>query len=272
MAKEAAEERAREDAERLRVAQQAEADRAKAAREADEKRAKLEAAQRAAAKAGAEEQQASPSGRIMAVAPATGFESGVVTEMSQERGNARQPEFAGTLARNQEKDIDVDEVLMSLFERVSDIYSFGNNQAKAINFMLDLAMETFPAESASVLLIDTAPGVYELYFAAARGPKAKEVMQFRVPIGAGIAGFCVQEQMGLAVSEVERDPRFYREISQRLGYPTRSILASPVLAEDRIFGVIELINKKNSNAFSPGELSVLNYIAEHTAEYLIRAG
>ena len=59
----------------------------------------------------------------------------------------------------------------------------------------------------------------DLQFVAATGPKASEVMKFRVPMGQGIVGFAAQEGVSLAVSDVEKDDRFYKDISDKIGYP-----------------------------------------------------
>jgi putative methionine-R-sulfoxide reductase with GAF domain len=138
----------------------------------------------------------------------------------------------------------------------------------ALVYMLDLAMSKIGTDAGSVLLADI--NQHDLYFGAARGPKAEEVKSFRIKMGQGIVGFCVEEGVGLAVSDVNKDPRFYAKVSEKIGYDTRSILCVPMLAEGRIFGALELINRKESDSFSERDLNIANFIAHHLAEFLQR--
>jgi GAF domain-containing protein len=111
---------------------------------------------------------------------------------------------------------------------------------------------------------------HDLFFGAARGPKAGEVMMFRVQMGQGIVGFCAEEGVGLAVSDTTKDSRFYAAISEKIGYPTRSILCVPMQMEGRVVGALELINKKGSDVFSERDLNIANFIAHQLAEYMAR--
>ena len=95
-------------------------------------------------------------------------------------------------------------------------------------------------------------------------------MKFRIKMGQGIVGFCAEEGVGLAVSDVTKDSRFHAAISEKIGYPTRSILCVPMQMEGRIVGALELINKKSSDVFSERYLNIANFVAHQLAEYLAR--
>ena len=143
-----------------------------------------------------------------------------------------------------------------------------NNMAleDVVNFVMDMVMEKLNAESGSVLFADV--NGRELYFAAARGPKADEIMSFRVPMGQGIVGFCAREGVSLAISDVHQDPRFYKKISESLGYETTSLACSPIQFEGRVYGAIEVINKKGASSFAGQEISAMAYIGRQLAEFI----
>ncbi|MHB8877876.1 MAG: hypothetical protein ACYC8T_29635, partial [Myxococcaceae bacterium] len=103
----------------------------------------------------------------------------------------------------------IEDVLAEVFERVQDIYS-QNTEEAAMYFLLDLALEKIPAESGSVYRADA--GMGDLSFSAVRGPKAAELLKEKivVPAGTGIVGFCATEGVSVAVSDVQKDPRFYK--------------------------------------------------------------
>ena len=165
----------------------------------------------------------------------------------------------------------VEEILADLFERSSEIFE-ASDSATALSFVLDLAMEKIPSDSGSIYRADIS--AHELTFAAARGPKADELlrMKVKVPVGTGLAGVCVQEGVGIAISDAHRDPRFCKEISDKLGYETRSVVTVPIQLQGQVMGAVQLINRKKGSSFSEDDLSVLAYLAHEAAEYLQRTG
>ncbi len=80
----------------------------------------------------------------------------------------------------------------------------------ALGFVLDLAMEKVPAESGSAYRADISSRMVR--FVAARRPKADELMRLgpAVPVGTGLVGVSVEQGVGLAISDADQDPRFFR--------------------------------------------------------------
>ncbi len=162
---------------------------------------------------------------------------------------------------------EAEEILADIFLRVVELGGMRDIEA-AMEFVLDLAMEKVPCESASVLRADLATG--DLTFVAARGPKAKDIMRAKlvIPAGTGIAGFCSAEGVSLAVSDVEKDPRFYAEVGERVGYATKSMLCAPMMTHGHSFGCVQLINRKGGPQFLEHEVGVLAYLAHQAALFL----
>lgn len=173
--------------------------------------------------------------------------------------------ITGTIGRARSS-AQVEDVLADLFERTQDVFAL--DREKGLAYLLDLALQRIPAESGSVFVADFAANGLELK--AARGPKASELqrMKLRLPLGVGIVGFCAQEAVSLAISDTEKDPRFYRAVSRKIGYETRSILCAPMVSDGRTFGCIEVINKKGTSQFTQNELAILAYVAHQGAKYL----
>lgn len=162
---------------------------------------------------------------------------------------------------------ETEEILADIFLRVVEINSRTTIE-DAMNFILDLVLEKVPCESGSVLRADTATG--DLTFVVARGPKAQEIMRGKivVPAGTGIAGFCAAEGVSVAVNDVEKDPRFYADVGERIGYETRSLLCAPMMTHGHSFGCIQVINRKGGPQFLEHEVGVLAYLAHQAALYL----
>ncbi len=161
----------------------------------------------------------------------------------------------------------IEDLLSEVFERVQAVQEISTEE-KALYFLLDLALEKIPAEAGTVYRAHAETG--DLTFRAVRGPTAEALLRQKpvLPAGSGLAGFCVVEGVSVAVSEVEKDPRFYSAISEKLGFQTRSLLCSPMMAAGRTFGCIQLLNKKQNPLFSEQELGLLAYLAHQAARYL----
>ncbi len=161
-----------------------------------------------------------------------------------------------------------EDVLAQLFERVGDP-SRHRDRKSGLAFLLDLAIETVEADAGSVFL-SRPDGA--LAFEVVRGPRAKQLVALgeTVPMGVGIVGFCAQEDVCLAVSDAEKDPRFHRAISEAIGYETRSLLCAPIARKGRVLGALEVLNKRGGVPFGATDLATLAYLAHQAAVILAR--
>jgi GAF domain-containing protein len=162
-----------------------------------------------------------------------------------------------------------EDVLAELFLEAGELQQLTDRQ-QGLEFALDLAMSTIGCEAGSVLLADL--GASDLTFAAVRGPSAQKLLSLglTVPMGVGVVGFCAQENVCLAVSDAPKDPRFYRAVSEAVGYQTRSLLCAPLARHGKVLGALEVLNKKGDEPFSQRDLAVLSYLAAQTADFLER--
>lgn len=165
----------------------------------------------------------------------------------------------------------MEDVLAEVFDRVQGVYQ-RKDAADGLGYLLDLAMEKIPVEAGSVFSSELVSG--DLRFVVVRGPKAQEILDANIviPAGTGIVGFCAVEGVSLALSDVQKDPRYYRGVSDRVHYETRSILCSPIIAHGRTFGCMELVNRRESPVFTEYEVGMLSYIAHQGALFLNTLG
>lgn len=170
-------------------------------------------------------------------------------------------------AQLQEAERESEELFAQVFEEMADIDLVAGDQVEeGLSFALELAVKRVPSEAGWLLLADM--NRRDLYFATATGPRAEEVIDYRLPMGKGIAGFCAVNGVSLALSDVERDPRFHLSISKSIGYRIDSVACAPVQHEGRVFGAMQIMNHQERAEYTPAELDVLNYIARRTAEFL----
>jgi Nif-specific regulatory protein len=133
-------------------------------------------------------------------------------------------------------------LLLSLFK---DITQFGNKE-KFVESMLEEIVRILNGQRASIFLINTETN--ELEAVAALGID-KELLKF--DYRKGIAGSVFTTGVSLNIDCKSDKVRFSEEMDKMTGYDTRSIICSPITnREDKIIGVIEILNKRNEDRFT----------------------
>jgi GAF domain-containing protein len=129
--------------------------------------------------------------------------------------------------------------------------------------MAEVARAVFGAEACSIALLDA--DEENLVFTAASGAGAEAVIGLTVPVGVGIAGWVVGAGQSIEITEVARDPRFARDVAERTGYLPRAILAAPLETDDRVLGVVEVLDRDADRPGSDRDLVLLDFFASHAA-------
>jgi len=104
-----------------------------------------------------------------------------------------------------------------------------------------------------------------LVFRACAGPASSRLLNRAMPLDEGIAGWVFQKGVTYLSSDVSRDARWSNKISAELRYQTENILAAPLKIEDRVIGVIEIINKKGRRLFGKEDQEMLEMLAGQLA-------
>ncbi len=141
------------------------------------------------------------------------------------------------------------------------------SKAKSIKETFDVIMyqigDIFQPENWSLLLNDAKTD--EMVFTLVVGNNKKELQGRHLPREKGIVGYIVSTGKSLIVEDVEHDRRFDMHIDKKIGFKTKSIIGVPLITGNKIFGVIELINKISGENFTVMDLKILSSIAEYAA-------
>ena len=129
--------------------------------------------------------------------------------------------------------------------------------------IVEAAARIFGASAASILLVNEAESVLE--FKVAHGAGSEGLAGVRIPLNHGIAGYVAMSGQPIAISDVMEDPRFNRDFAQSTGYVPRSILAAPLLAHDRVIGVMEVLDKISASSFGMQDMELLGLFARQAA-------
>jgi len=135
---------------------------------------------------------------------------------------------------------------------------------KTLELIIRSASRFLNAKAASLLLLDQK--TKELYFKVATGAKGQAIKEFRIKPGQGIAGYVASQGESLLIPDVTRDPRWYKEISESIGFETRSIACVPLKLEDHVIGVAQIIDKNDGSTISEAEVEPLSEFADLAAQ------
>lgn len=129
--------------------------------------------------------------------------------------------------------------------------------------IVEVARAIFGARAASVMLLDE--DTNELVFEAVTGEGEDTLVGRRIPSGAGIAGWVAESGQPLVIEDVSADPRFAVEQARRTGYVPKGLMAAPLLREDRVLGVLNVLDRPERRRFSVAEMELLGLFATQAA-------
>jgi GAF domain-containing protein len=138
--------------------------------------------------------------------------------------------------------------------------------------IVDVARAIFGAEAASIFLLDEDND--QLVFEAVSGRGEGELLGARFPSSTGIAGFALVTRQPLVVDDLEADPRFSQDRARATGYVPSSIVASPLLHDERALGVLSVLDRAPDRPFGLAELELLSRFSTQAAiglDLLLRA-
>jgi Nif-specific regulatory protein len=158
------------------------------------------------------------------------------------------------------------EGLSSSIDRLKEISNWVSS-VHDLDQLLELIIETatrmMDAKASSLLLLD--PKTRKLYFKVATGEKKIDVKKFQIDLGQGIAGFVAENGEPLLIPDVSREPRWYKEISESIGFETKSIACVPMKVNGDTIGVFEIIDKADGSTIRKEDLSLLTVFADLAA-------
>ena len=141
------------------------------------------------------------------------------------------------------------------------------NAHLALDAVLEAVMKVttrlLGVEASSLVLIDES--THEMIFHIAHGEQADSIKQVRLAAGEGIVGSVIESGSPAIVNDVSQDSHFLRRVDDTSGFQTRSVLCVPLATSDRVWGAIEVLNKREGGAFSERDLAICESIASQAA-------
>ena len=127
--------------------------------------------------------------------------------------------------------------------------------------VVEVARAIFAAKASSILLLDEEAD--ELVFEAVVGEGEENLLGTRFPAGTGVAGWVLATRTPLVIEDVERDPRFAKDVAEGTGYVPQGLMAVPLLHDERALGVLEVLDRQSR--FTLAEMELLGLFASQAA-------
>jgi GAF domain-containing protein len=132
-----------------------------------------------------------------------------------------------------------------------------------LHSIVEVARAIFRARGSSIFLYDEATD--ELVFAAVANAEEQSLLGTRIPSSTGIAGWVLSSRTPLVIDDLERDPRFARDVAERTGDVPKGLMAVPLLHQETALGVLQVLDRPANSRFSLEEMELLGLFATQAA-------
>ncbi len=129
--------------------------------------------------------------------------------------------------------------------------------------IVEVARAIFSAQRSSIFLLDEEAD--ELVFEALAGEQEQGLIGTRIPSSTGIAGWTLVTRQPLVIEDLSGDERFAREVAEETGYVPKGIMSVPLLVDERVLGVLQVLDRPHRPGFSLQEMDLLGLFASQAA-------
>jgi len=143
------------------------------------------------------------------------------------------------------------------------VMSAENEHRALLQSIVEVARAIFSAKASSIFLHDESAD--ELVFEAVAGEGSDSLIGTRFPSSTGIAGFVLVTRQPLVIEDLQQDPRFARETAESTGYVPKSMMSVPLLHEEGVLGVLNVLDRSEKIEFSLSQMELLGLFANQAA-------
>ena len=137
-----------------------------------------------------------------------------------------------------------------------------------LNKIVNAAADVTDASAASILLYDESKN--ELYFQSSTNIESLNMRGLIVPVEGSIAGEIATTRQPVIVLSTKDHPGHFNEVGEKIEYRTESLLGVPLIANDKVVGVLEVINKIDGD-FSTDDQDLLIMLGSQAAIAIVNS-
>ncbi len=135
---------------------------------------------------------------------------------------------------------------------------------RLLDLITNSAVDILNAEAGS-LLLTAEDGSGDLEFRVAVGGTGQDLVGKRLEKGFGLVGRVAGTGRPVISNDTSSDQDWEGEVTEDMNFSTRSVLAVPLVAQDRVIGVLEVINKLDGSIYVDEDVELLTTFAGQAA-------
>lgn len=127
---------------------------------------------------------------------------------------------------------------------------------QVLKYTMDMIKNVMRVDAGSLFFLED----NELRFAVSFNVDLEASKDIRLKLGQGIAGYVAARGESLIVNDIKSSGHFFPGVDEITGFVTTSALCVPMISQGKVIGVIEVLNKQNSQ-FTRNDEELLKSIA-----------
>ena len=152
----------------------------------------------------------------------------------------------------------------ALFRIAQALYEFRGLDER-LQFIAKEVKELIDSSGSMVILVDHKTNQFFFREVAFEDEiTGKKVKEIRFPLDKGVAGEVYRTGKPLIVNDTSDSPHFFKQVDDKADMQTRSMLDVPIYIEDRMIGVLCIVNK-SSGPFDQADVDLVSAIANMVA-------
>ncbi len=128
----------------------------------------------------------------------------------------------------------------ALLDALADLHHI-HDLDHLFSFVLSRCCEVVKCQGGTFFTVREEVG--ELYPEAAKGVSLNLLREIPFKMKSGVSGWAATNRQPANVENAQEDQRFNRAVDVITGVRTRSILCAPIIRQDKVIGVMELVNR-----------------------------
>ncbi|MBN2048224.1 MAG: GAF domain-containing sensor histidine kinase [Anaerolineaceae bacterium] len=154
---------------------------------------------------------------------------------------------------------------LSIYRKFIDIFQelvSTFNLDTLLRRIIQVAKDLTHSEAASILLYDDLR--QELHFSATTNINKEAQLHKIIVPKESLAGWVALNRETVIVEDVHQDQRWFTDVSKTVDFPTQSIIAVPMITQNKLIGVLEALNKQEGT-FNDRDKECLKLLAAQAA-------
>ena len=133
----------------------------------------------------------------------------------------------------------------ALFRIAQALYEFRGLDER-LQFIANKVKELVGASGAMVILVDSKTNEFFFREAAFEDEiTGRRIKEIRFPVDKGVAGEVYRTGKPMIVNDTSKSPHFFKQVDDKADMHTQNMLDVPIKLEDRLIGVLCIINKQD---------------------------